>query len=442
MPPTIALILCTALVLWFLRLERKQSPNVSLILWIPTIWMLSIASKPLSIWFGSAGNIDIGSPLDQLLQGGLLGMGLVILALRKSVRTNTIKDNLPLMLLIIYMFISIFWSDNLFISFRRWIRDMVVVVMAFIVLTEQSPRQALESLFKRTIYILIPFSVLLIRYFPYYGVEYNWSGYVSWIGVTMQKNGLGRLCLFAAFILIWTLIKRWQGRDIFVSRSHTLVDILTLIITLWLLKGPPGGYSATAITSLAVGLVAFSILLLMKKHQLYPGVNTLTIVMIFIICYGVFILYFHGSIISDVTSGLGRDDTLTGRTDIWAQLLPLVEQHPFWGSGFGHVRAALTDGGIHEPQAHSGYLDVLLDLGYVGLFFFLMFVLSSCRKAQRLLPHDFDWAALWLCFLFMAMVHNISESSLNSLSSPLIATLVFLAVVLPINSKSARRNLH
>ena len=47
MPRQLALLLCTAFVLFLLRLERRQSAGVSAALWIPTLWMLAIASKPL-----------------------------------------------------------------------------------------------------------------------------------------------------------------------------------------------------------------------------------------------------------------------------------------------------------------------------------------------------------------------------------------------------------
>jgi hypothetical protein len=41
--------------------------NVSRAFWIPTIWMLYAASKPLGIWFGSrGGDVESGSVLDQV----------------------------------------------------------------------------------------------------------------------------------------------------------------------------------------------------------------------------------------------------------------------------------------------------------------------------------------------------------------------------------------
>ena len=432
MPPLLALFFCTVFVLFLLRLELKHAPEVSSILWIPTIWILYIASKPLSIWFQTSGvNPESGSPLDRAFLSALLCLGLFILRLRKFSWSRAIKKHPWLMLLIGYMLTSILWSGIPFISFKRWLRELVAVVMAFVVATESNPRQAMQSLFTRTIYILIPFSLLLIKYFSEYGRQYNhWTGELMWIGVTLQKNGLGRLCLISAFFLIWTLVKRWQGRDIPVVRYQTHANVLVLILTLWLLKGAPDTetYSATAITALAAGLAAFVCLLWMKKLRINLRAIPFATILALGIAFGIVTPMVGGSDVVGFTSTLGRDATLTGRTDIWAGLLPIVERQPILGYGFGGFWTTETEK-IHEiSEAHNGYLDVFLELGSVGILLVTIFLLSCCRRAKRELDHDFDWASLWLCFLVMAVIHNISESSINHFTAHLTTVLLFLEV--------------
>ncbi len=141
----VAFIICVVFILWLLLIESKQSPNVSLVLWIPTIWMLYIASKPLAIWFGYEGNPDEGSPLDRNFLSALLCLNLIILVWRKFNWSNAIKKKCLVMLLMGYMLVSILWSDIPFVSLKRWIRELVAVSMAFLVLTEPEPKQAVES---------------------------------------------------------------------------------------------------------------------------------------------------------------------------------------------------------------------------------------------------------------------------------------------------------
>ena len=127
---------------------------------------------------------------------------------------------------------------------------------------------------------------------------------------------------------------------------------------------------------------------------------------------------------------LGRDESLTGRTEIWAGLLPFVGKRPILGSGYGVLwTPAVVEASTGAGEAHSGYLEVILQLGLVGLFLTVMFLVSSTRKAATLLAQDYDWGSLTLCFLIMAAIHNISESSFDSFQRQLMAVVLFLSVM-------------
>jgi exopolysaccharide production protein ExoQ len=430
MPPVFALALCSGFVLFLLWLERRQSPEVSYASWIPTLWMLYTASKPLGVWF-QAGAVDAesGSPLDQLFLSGVLCLGLLTLAWRKLDVQVFMKDHPWVLLLLVYMLFSAFWSDITFVSFKRWIKELVAIVMALMVMTEQKPMQTMQSIFRRTVYILLPFSLLLIKYYPLYGVQYaRWSGGQMWVGVTQQKNSLGRLCLVATFFLIWTFVRRWQGRDIPVSKYQTPAEALVLIITLWLLIGPEATYSATAITALAAGLSALGALLWLKERRIGVQARTLATAVALIVAFGVVTVFVGGATVGAITSTLGRDESLTGRADVWAALLPVALRKPLLGYGFGGFWTPSTRDQFGISEGHSGYLDVLLDSGFVGLALVTMFLVSSCLKAHREMERDYDWAVLWFCFLVMAAVHNIAESSFDTFASHLMAVLLFLTI--------------
>lgn len=432
MPHQIALILCIILVFFLLRNDHRQTADLSWTLWIPTIWMLLVSSKPLAVWFpmlGRGAEVD-SSPLDQIALILLLISGLIVLIRRKINWLLVIKNNFWLILLLTYLFLSIFWSDIPFVSFKRWIRELVAVIMALVVLTEYDPRRAFQSLIRRSIFILIPFSLLLIKYYPELGRMYGrWTGEVMWIGVTTQKNGLGRLSMISCFFLIWTLVRRWKGRDSAVMWYQTLIEIVVLLITLILLVGPTlQAYSATAVTALITGLMIFSLLLWMVANRLNPSSIPFAVFLALIIILGTATVFLGGETVADFTGTLGRDATLTGRTGLWANLLPVAMQRGILGHGFGGFWTSTTRTNYETPEAHSGYLDVLLDTGIFGLLLSSLFLLSSCRRAQRSLLYDFYWSSLWICFLFMTVIHNITETSLTSFTTQLTAILLFLAV--------------
>ena len=458
MPPALALLVCTVFVIFLLRLDYKQENTVSRGLWIPTIWMLLIATKPLDIWFGVEQQGDAeGSLVDRVFLSGILCLGFFLLARRKISWSSIIKDNAWLILLIGYMLVSILWSDIPYISFKRWMREFIAVVMAFVILTEQNPSQAVQSILRRIVYILIPFSLLLIKYFPQYGIEFGpWFGEMMWTGVTVQKNGLGRLCIISILFLVWILFRRWQGLDMAISKYQTPAEVLVTAIAFWLLSGGGvGTYSATAVAALIAGLVLFFSLLWMQKHRIWIA-KTWGIIISLIFIYGSVLPFFvaGGSIDTSLTSVLGRNGTLTGRTDIWARLLTFFDLHPILGYGFGGFWTATTQQIIYGvKEAHNGYLAACLDGGVIGLLLIGMFLLSIIRKAQRAMVHDTAWGILCLGFVLMLVIHNISEASINSFQRHLTAILLFLSVVVPAevpqksgqhrstNTESAGRNL-
>lgn len=430
----LTLILCVAFVLYLLRFDRKQSDQVSPWLWLPTLWMLVCASKPFGIWLGG-GSVDIftGSALDRNLLTVIFFAGFLVLLKRKFQWARVFRENPWVMLLLIYMLVSILWSDVPFVSFKRWFRELGAVIMALMVASDPSPRQAMQSILRRTTYILVPFSLFLIKYVPELGIEFHrWTGERMWIGVALQKNGLGRLCVVCGFFLVWTLIRRWKGRDIAVSRHQTYAEVFLLFLTLWLLKGPGvASYPATAVVTLLLGVTMYGFLLWKQAHQARISPLAMTTLLATTLVYGIATPLITSSALGSFLAILGRNTTFTGRTEIWGSLLPVASQQPFFGLGFGSFWTPFTRILFRAGEAHNGYLDMVLDLGYLGLILLAVFLLSSCRKAMKGLALDFDWACLWLCFLFMTVLHNATESSLNSFASPLPALLVFLALAFP-----------
>lgn len=75
---------------------------------------------------------------------------------------------------------------------------------------------------------------------------------------------------------------------------------------------------------------------------------------------------------------LGKDPTLTGRTEIWASLMRLSDKHPWLGYGYKafwtptSVPASVVRAETHwdVPSAHNGWLDLLIQLGWVGVILF------------------------------------------------------------------------
>src|ERR1035438_9638790 len=204
MPPLLAAFLCAVFILWLFRRNSRSSRGVSWALWIPTIWVGIMASKPLALWIvGSETQIDFnsyleGSPIDRNVSLLLIFFAMTILARRGVQVGRVLQENRWLCLFYAYLLVSVIWSDYPFVAFKRWIRDVADVVMILVILTEEDPVEAMRQVFVRCAYVLIPLSVLTMKYFVEIGRGYDyWTGTAILCGVTSGKNQLGRLALIS-----------------------------------------------------------------------------------------------------------------------------------------------------------------------------------------------------------------------------------------------------
>jgi O-antigen ligase len=268
----------------------------------------------------------------------------------------------------------------------------------------------METVFRRCAYVLIPVSLLLIKYFPKYGVEYvTWTGDKMWLGVATQKNGLGVVCALSSFLIIWTFHRKWRSGALLKARSQTFADGLVLVISVFLLRGFQGMYAATAIGFMIAGIVSLLFLYRMKNN-----VRPVATFLVCIVAIVLLSLHFASSMVSAVTSAFNRDSSFTGRTDIWHAVLDVASRSPLLGVGYGGFWG-LQDESIYSTlgvrESHSGYLDVYLDVGMVGIILFFSFLMSYYRKALKVLNTAYDWGLFGICLLIMSLIHGFTESS-------------------------------
>src|SRR6266436_7906117 len=227
MTPTLALLGGFGFIFWLIARDVKRRPGLSRALWIPLIWAVILGSRPVSLWWGDSGqaiaNIEDGSPTDRLVFQGLMVAGLVVLFKRRINLRAVISNNKWLFLYVAYLGISACWSDYPFISFKRWIKELGNVVMVLVVLSEIDPIDAAKAIFLRCAYILIPLSVIYIKYFPDVGRYYNrWTWTYSYGGVTTDKNMLGLTLVVSGIFLLWHLLDIYNDR-LFKGRWKTIL---------------------------------------------------------------------------------------------------------------------------------------------------------------------------------------------------------------------------
>ncbi len=92
------------------------------------------------------------------------------------------------------------------------------------------------------------------------------------------------------------------------------------------------------------------------------------------------------------------DSTFTGRTIIWDFLHTQIAKSPLVGWGYqsfwlvGPDGPSVVDapGWVKDmPNAHNGYLDTMVEMGYVGLLLLLTFIGATLHAVGRLADRDF-----------------------------------------------------
>ena len=135
--------------------------------------------------------------------------------------------------------------------------------------------------------------------------------------------------------------------------------------------------------------------------------------------------FFSGQ--TGVASALGRSATLSGRTDIWAALLPTVP-NPIVGAGFESywigpgaetLWRMLGLAGWWHPEvlvteAHDGYIEVYLNLGLIGVGLVALVLITGYRRAVAAFRKDPSVGSLMLAYVIVSAVYSITEAGFRS----------------------------
>ena len=386
MPPIVASFLCFAVVSWLLVRDIRNHPRVSHALWIPTLWYVIIASRMPSEWTSggmlvmSSGNAYLdGSPLDRNVFLGLMCLGALVLVTRR-VRWGTLltAQNATVVLFFLFTFFSILWSEFPLVAFKRWHKVFGHIIMVLVVLTDAEPRQAFAALLRRSGYVLVPVSVLFLKYYPELGRGFDyWTGAAVNFGITTNKNALGNICLMIGLFFLATLFVAPKGQRLVTGLDRYIILVFLGFIG-WLLvmaETSTGLVSTVAGASLILG-VRFAPIRRYLTVFLTTGVLAVGLLLALTDAQETFL------------QTLGEDSTLTGRTELWEDL-KRVPINPLVGVGFesfwlGERLDPLWAKYWWQPnQAHNGYFETYLNLGWIGLLLQCAMIVSAYRIARQ-----------------------------------------------------------
>jgi exopolysaccharide production protein ExoQ len=418
MPSQIATLIVVVGIAGLFWLERDPAVRPSKALWIPTLWLLINGSRPVSQWLAATGmnmgpavsSADMyldGSPIDRNVFTMLLVAGLMVLVSRRQVVGPLLRNNGPVLVFFTYCALSTLWSDYSFVAFKHWTKGIGDVVMAFVVLTDREPEKAFKSLVARMSFLLIPLSVLFIKYYPDLGQGYNqWTWIQEYQGVTTTKNMLGMICLVCGLVTVWRVLMVYRDREDPRRTKRLVAHGIVLAMVIWLLEI---ANSMTSLSCFLMGSFLIAAMMLRGAARRPAVVHTLVVALVVTAFFALFLDVGGG-----LVESLGKDPTLTGRTAIWNLVLNLTG-NPFIGTGYESFwlgtrlqKVWNLYEGIQE--AHNGYLETYLNLGWIGVTLLAALIVSGYRNAVAVFQRDPAEGSIRVACVFVALVYNFTEA--------------------------------
>src|SRR5208337_1916132 len=187
-------------------------------LWLPVIYLWIVGSRAVSLWLritpAAGTNVQLdGSPLDAAVLGVLLIAAIAVLVRRGQRALSFITVNWPILIYFLYCLISVVWSYHPDVAFKRWIKSIADLAMCLVIVTDPQPAAALRRLISRVGFLLLPVSVLLIKYYGDLGRGYSPEGLPMNTGVTTFKNELGLLVFVVSVYTFWHVITLLRARS-------------------------------------------------------------------------------------------------------------------------------------------------------------------------------------------------------------------------------------
>ena len=211
-------------------------------------------------------------------------------------------------------------------------------------------------------------SVIFVIALPHIGIHQDANAGL-WRGIWYEKNQMAWVMVAGAIAAA-----SWQSSQ--PRLNITAIACLLLSILLVLATA-----SKTSLLCLILGLGLVAALTLLRRAP-----PAMTVAAIWIGAVGMICAWWIWTTQSEaLLAALGKDPTLTGRTAIWNDVWAAAMQRPWLGHGynaFWGVDSVPANWIRYQtqwavPSAHNGWLDVLIQLGFIGTVLVAMLMITA-----------------------------------------------------------------
>ena len=251
-------------------------------------------------------------------------------------------------------------------------------------------------------------SFIAVLVFPSYGIHTADVLAGSWKGIFTFKNLFAYMAAISSLLFLLIVLNTQKHRKLF---------ILLLCLSIALLFGSQGRTALAALIAIVSTIPTYWFL---KQH--YKLRVLFFITGIFFSSVAIAVLASNLEFV--VVDLLGKNLELNGRFPVWTLMLEKAAERPWLGYGFSGFWTSDASDAIFNLSwaslareagarfnSHNGYLELLLQLGIVGLILFTISLISIISKTIYLLLKVKTLELFWvLQTIFLITLLNVADS--------------------------------
>ncbi|QHI99873.1 O-antigen ligase family protein [Xylophilus rhododendri] len=323
------------------------------------------------------------------------------------------QANLFLFLFVGFAVLSAAWSGYPMVTLKRSAQLVGFLIVGIAIAPPVGGSRQVLQVLMCTLTVLLVLSLFTVVLNPRVGIDTMLGN--AWRGLFLQKNTTGQAAAICA--LLWLregFEARWLPRP---------ACVLALLFSLFMLVMAK---SSTSLLVFCIGSLLYVVMrrqyVVMRQPWWLIGLTGCVLLGLAVHLFYVLTGHLPGwdDIAGSIGALFGKDSDLTGRTDIWELVLREVRQHPVMGTGYGAFWLGLE--GPAEAiaralywiplQSHNGYLDIVNELGFVGLGLALCVFARHAVLLGRLLQIDREEGAMHCVIFVLILISNMTESEI------------------------------
>jgi len=293
---------------------------------------------------------------------------------------ENLRRNWIILPFVIFSGLSIFWSVYWEISFSRWLILLFTIITGAIIGSRYNIKEIIKILSVFGVYILL-LSSILVFFIPRLGVMNYYIIQGAWKGLYWHKNHMGLIAAFINILFLINIVYSLQSKE----KNILFWGMLYLFSLLFVYQTDS---VAAYITTMGLHGLILLALFLLKFGRKISGSHYF--IFIIVLIFASLILYINADRLFGI---FNRNTTLTGRVPMWAYLFDTyISKRPIGGYGFNafwYIDSYRVDiglaAGYPDPIviADNGFIDILVNTGFVGLILFLIFYFCAWWRSIR-----------------------------------------------------------